>query len=66
MTDVQYKEIIDACKPTPVMYLAGGFNSPQDNANYAWKKIANELGFVWDTVKPNGKGKLCFSAEEKK
>lgn len=66
MTKEQFREIMNACKPTPVMYLSGGksmFKSPQENANYAWKKLGKELGFDYMTVKPNGKGDRFFSAE---
>lgn len=66
MTEEQFKEIMDACKPTPVMYLSGGkrmFKTPQENANDAWEKLGKELGFDHTTVKPNGKGDRFFSAE---
>ena len=68
MTEDQLKVILDACKPTPVMFLSGGepmFNSPFENAMYAWDLLANELGFIRDTVKPiNGKNQLYFTADE--
>ena len=66
MTEEQLNEIKEASKPTPVMYLSGGkpmFNSPQENANYAWEKLGKEMGFKYMTVKPNGKGDRSFSAE---
>jgi len=66
MTQEQLNEIMDACKPTPVMYLSGGkpmFNSRQENANYAWEKLGDELGFKYMTVRPNGRGDRFFSAE---
>jgi hypothetical protein len=65
MTQAQLDELLNACKPTPVMYLSGGqpmFNSPQKNANYAWEKLGKELGFKHMTVKPNG-GDRFFTAE---
>lgn len=68
MTEEQLREIMDACKPTPVMYLPGGkpmFQSPQENANYAWEKLGKELGFDYMTVKPSEKGDRFFSAEPK-
>ena len=68
MTQAQLDTILDACKPTPVMYLSGGIpmgGTPQENANRAWKLLAEEKGFVWDSVKPiSGKGNLFFTAEE--
>lgn len=66
MSQDQLNELMDACKPTPVMYLNNGapmFNSPQENANYAWEKLGKELGFKHMTVSPNGKGDKFFTAE---
>lgn len=66
MTQEQLDELMDACKPTPVMYLSGGttmVRSPQENANHAWKKLGKELGFISSTVRPNGKGDRFFAAE---
>lgn len=68
MTESQLEEILDASNPTPVMYLSGGkpmFDSPQENANHAWEKLGQLLGFEYMTVRPNGKGDRCFSAEPK-
>ena len=67
MTQEQLDELLNACKPTPVMYLSGGkpmFKSPQENANYAWEKLGKELGFKYMTVRPNGSDNKCFTAEE--
>ena len=69
MTDEELKEIMDACKPVPVMYMSGGqpmFSSRQENANHAWEKLSKKLGFKNMTVKPNGKGNKFFTAEETK
>ena len=66
MTEKQLKKVLDACKPTPVMYLSGGkpmFGTTQENANYAWKKLGKTMGFKYMTVEPNGKGNKFFSAE---
>jgi len=66
ITQEQLDQLLDACKPTPVMYLSGGtpmFDSPQENANRAWAKLGKELGFKPMTVTPNGKGDRFFSAE---
>ena len=67
MTQKQFDKILDACKPTPVMYLSGGIPmspSPQENANSAWRSLGEELGFRYTTVKPNSRGGRFFSAEE--
>jgi hypothetical protein len=69
MTEQQFADLMDACKPTPAIWGSGGaqlVSTPQENANRAWQKLADELGFVWDTVSPvPGKGQLWFSAEER-
>ena len=64
MTDDQLSALMDACKATPVMFLSGGkpmFNSPQENANHAWKLLGDELGFKHMTVMPCGKGNKFFN-----
>lgn len=67
MTEAQHTALLDACKPTPVMFLSGGepmHGTPQSNANAAWQALGREMGFVWDTVQPvAGKGERVFSAE---
>ena len=67
MTDDQLKELLDACKATPAMWLSGGtpmFDTPQENANRAWKKLADEMGFLWDSCQPvPGKSQHYFTAE---
>ncbi len=65
MTQEQLDELMTASKPVPYVVI-GGFEpeSPQQNANRAWQALADELGFVWDTVKSvPGKGTLFFTAE---
>jgi hypothetical protein len=66
MTQNQLDEIIDACKPVPLIALNAGMpTSPQEKANSAWEKLGKELGFDHMTVKPNGCGDRFFSAEPK-
>lgn len=68
MTEDQLKKLLDACKPTPVMYLSGGtpmYSTPQENANRAWEALGKEMGFDYLTVQPNGKGDRFFTAEPK-
>ena len=66
MTEAQMHAILDAGKPVPAMYLSGGrsmFDSPQENANRAWKKLGDELGFDYLTVAPViGKGQRFITA----
>ncbi|HLJ97307.1 MAG TPA: hypothetical protein VKU02_29375 [Gemmataceae bacterium] len=67
MSEDDLKELLKACKPTPVMFLTGGtpmFDSPQENANRAWQMLGDKLGFDYMTVKPvSGKGQRFFTAE---
>lgn len=69
MSEEQLKVLLDACKPTPVMYLSGGKpmgGTPQDNANSAWNRLGDEMGFVGSTATPvSGKGDRFFMAEVK-
>lgn len=66
MTQADLDAILDACKPTPVMFLSGGTpmgGSPQENANAAWSKLGKKMGFDHMTVQPiAGKGNRFFSA----
>ena len=58
-------ELLAACKSTPVMYLPGGqpmFDSPQENANRAWKNLGQKMGFDGMTVEPSSKGQKFFTA----
>ena len=48
-----------------VMYLPGGvplFEEPQEIANRAWKKMGDEMGFIWDSARP-GEDERSFRAE---
>ena len=64
MTEEDMKELLDACKPTPAMmvgsYVPAG---PQKNANRAWQRLGEKMGFNYMTVRPiDGKGQRFFSA----
>jgi beta-phosphoglucomutase-like phosphatase (HAD superfamily) len=64
MTEEDLKELLDACRPTPVMKI-GSYtgSSPQENANRAWRKLGEKYGFDFMTVRPiQGKGQRFFSA----
>lgn len=55
MTQEQCDTLLEACKPTPVLYVSGGQRmgpSPQENANAAWQKLGADMGFKWDSVEP--------------
>ena len=64
MTEEDLKEILDACKPVPMIMLqCGNPSSPQENANRAWRQLGEKMGFDSDTVQPiAGKGNRFFSA----
>lgn len=69
LSDEELKELLDAGKPTPAMYLSGGqpmFGSPQENANQVWKRLGRKYGFYWDTGRPANTGdQRDFLAEPK-
>lgn len=64
MTEEDLAAIIDACKSTPVIMI-GSYTpaSPQENANRAWAKLGEKMGFDHLTVEPiPGKGHRFFTA----
>lgn len=67
LTQEDLDTILNASKPTPVMYLSGGQpigGTPQENANSAWRQMGKKYGFVWDTARPaNRKGQRFITAE---
>lgn len=67
MTDAEFAELINACKPAPLMYLSGGtpmFRTPQENANAAWARLGEKRGFDGKTVRGvSGKSEKFFTAE---
>src|SRR3990167_3603572 len=66
MTQDDLETILQACKPTPVMFLSGGTPmgpSQQENANRAWATLGKKMGFDSTTVRPiEDKGQRFFSA----
>ena len=68
ITQAELDSVLEASKPTPVMYLSGGqrmFDSPQANANRAWQKIAKRLNVELMTIRPSPRGELWITAEPK-
>lgn len=64
MTQGQLDVLIDAMKAVPLIAINCGMpSSQQENANRAWERLGNEMGFKHMTVRPNGKGDRFFSAE---
>jgi hypothetical protein len=66
ITEEELAELLEACRPTPAMYLSGGtpmFETPQENANRAWRRLGEKKGFDSMTVEPvSGKGQRFFTA----
>lgn len=64
MSETDLAELLEACRPVPMIMLqCGEPPSAQENANRAWQKLANKLGFVWDSVEPSSKGQRYFTAQ---
>jgi hypothetical protein len=65
MTKEQLDTLLDAMKPVPYMIMGGMEpTAQQENANNAWNRLGNEMGFQSSTVQPSGKGDRFFTAEE--
>lgn len=63
MSQAQLDAILDACKPTPVIKIGSYTGStPQDNANRAWGRLGEEMGFDAMTVRPDGDNPRFFTA----
>ena len=64
MTEEDLKELLDACKPVPMIMLQYGTPlSQQENANRAWKRLGEKMGFDAMTVSPSSsKGQRFFTA----
>ena len=63
MTQVDLDTLLAAMKPVPYMIIGGRAPiSRQENANNAWKRLGNKIGFDHMTVRPNGKGDRFFTA----
>lgn len=66
MTEAQLAKLLDACKPTAYILGSGGVPpiSPQANANDAWARLGDEMGFEHMSVEPvRSKGDRFFTAE---
>ena len=64
MTEEDLRELLDACRPVPMIMLqCGNPSSQQENANRAWRRLGEKMGFDSDTVHPiHGKGNRFFTA----
>ena len=64
MTEADLANLLDAMKPVPMIALQCGTpRSVQENANAAWARLGERMGFDPMTVAPNGRGGRFFSAE---
>jgi hypothetical protein len=53
LSEEQMERLLDASIPIPMIMLqCGNPPSVQENVNCAWREIADELGFIWDTAVP--------------
>jgi hypothetical protein len=64
MTEEDKRALLEACKSVPYLVVGGcAPSSPQENANRAWQRLGEKMGFNYMTVKPiQGKGVRFFSA----
>jgi len=67
MTEEQLQAIYDISRnQEPVIYVGVWMGlGKQEQANKLWQIMADEMGFVWDSVEPSSKGKKFFLAEPK-
>ena len=65
MTELQLSQLLAASEPVRYMVFGGRPpRSPQENVNAAWRSLASEMHFKFDTVEPiPGAAQGCFLAE---
>lgn len=62
MSEEDLKAILDACKPVPYMLVGGHApSSQQENANAAWARLGEKMGFNSMRVRP-GSNQRKFTA----
>ena len=64
LTKEQHESLLVSCSPVRMIKIAGEWpKSPQENANAAWRRLGEELGFDHMTVKPvPGRSSRYFTA----
>ena len=63
MTPQDLTELLDAMKAVPMIMLqCGAPTSRQENANRAWARLGEKMGFDSMTVQPTGRGDRFFTA----
>ena len=68
MTEEELQAIYDISRNQMPVMLIGNTSCGQDSqerANYLWKKMADDYGFVWDSVEGSARGKRFFLATPK-
>jgi len=66
MTQEDLDALLEAMKPVPYIIVGGvAPRSQQENANDAWKKLGDRMGFDHMSVEPSGRGDRFFMADEK-
>lgn len=54
MTEADFAELLNACRPTPALALnCGAPPTPQEKANAAWARLGEKMGFDHMTVRPS-------------
>jgi len=57
MTDSEYTELMEACKPVPYLIVGGRKpSSPRENAMHVWAKIAARVGCDCNSIAPANTG----------
>lgn len=70
MTKEECKEIMDACRPIPIMDLfhtsaqENANKEWQENANRAWERLAKKLSFKCHTARPVEEKDIRFFTAE--
>lgn len=65
MTQEDLDELLEACRPVPaIMLQCGTPPSQQENANNAWRKLGEKMGFDYMSVEPTSKGDRFFLANK--
>ena len=64
MSPADMAELLEAYKPVPAIMLHYGLSpSPQENANRAWQRLGEKMGFDGTTARPvPGKDARFFTA----
>ena len=57
MTDEEYNDLLEACKPVPYMVFGGvPPERPTDKAMRVWDRIAKRVGCIQSTIDSAGTG----------